>query len=145
MSNLYTRSFAAMDSSKYMLTKAGEDDAYLDLAAFHAQQSLEFLLKYIIECIGLSYPKTHRIGELYEVLEQNGFTFAMAMELSNAASDITAWETESRYGSGCKTTKGYIEKCYKIIESLDEGWKSYSSSGANSGQKLSNLFKDAEG
>ena len=69
MSKLLNRAKASYDGAKFYLKQAGNDDAYLDMASFATQQSLEFLLKAIIELNGDSYVRNHDIRAQLNKLE----------------------------------------------------------------------------
>lgn len=57
MSTMYSRSVAMLQQSKNALTKVSEDDAYLDVACFEAQQAIEFLMKANLLENGIPYDK----------------------------------------------------------------------------------------
>lgn len=48
MSTMSSRAVAMFEQSKNALGRVGEDDAYLDVACFEAQQAIEFLIKAIL-------------------------------------------------------------------------------------------------
>lgn len=143
MSNLYDRCRVRLESSKNLLKKVSEDDAYLDSAAFDAQQSLEFMLKFIMSERNIQYPKTHSILLLYKYLSAAGFTFDDEGRLLVYADAITEWETESRYGQGVKTTVQFIKECHEITESLMAAYAFSCGNGKSSA--ISGLFKNASG
>lgn len=45
MSTMYNRSLVMFEQSKNALGKIADDNAYLDVACFEAQQAIEFLMK----------------------------------------------------------------------------------------------------
>lgn len=47
-----------LEQSKTALSKVGEDDAFLDVACFEAQQAVEFLLKAVLLDNGIAYDKS---------------------------------------------------------------------------------------
>lgn len=147
MSNLYDRYKVRLRHSKDSLSRAGFDDAELDTAAFDAQQALEFLIKYILDCKNIEYKKTHDIGVILRLLLSTGFDFDLKDKALLIASDITKWESESRYGSGVATVKMTIEECYDIIESIDSAWIRENTKDMSSKQNKSvnDLLKDVEG
>ena len=144
MSNLYDRYKRWLKISKDSLAEAGFDDAALDAAAFNAQQAMEFLLKYIMDCKNVPYHKTHNIRELLVGLRDSGFSFDNMDAAMREADRITSWEAGSRYGSGATTVKGLIEDSYKIIESIDTAWIE-ENKPTNKKKSVSDLLKDVEG
>src|SRR5438552_12479354 len=69
-----------------LLRKAGEDEALLDevldsrrvtdaIFGFHAQQSVEKLLKAVLAHAGVHYPLTHRLGQLIDLIRDNQIEF----------------------------------------------------------------------
>lgn len=120
MSNLYDRYKVRFRHSKDSLSRATYDDAELDSSAFDAQQSMEFLIKYILDNKNISYKKTHDINYLLSLLDD--FSFELKDKALSMAKDITTWEESSRYGSGVATTINLIRECHRIIESIDSAW-----------------------
>lgn len=99
------------------ISKISEDDSYLDLTCFNVHQSLELLLKYIIESLGYQAPKTHAIDDLLEYTRSFGFEYSRFDELQALTYEVNKWETTSRYGSGIKTT---ISKVNVILNHIDQ-------------------------
>ena len=64
MSTMYNRSLVMFEQSKNALGKIANDDAYLDVACFEAQQAIEFLMKAILMEYGIPYNRTHDIRYL---------------------------------------------------------------------------------
>lgn len=121
MSDMLGRSNVVLEISQNCLKHITEDDAYMDMACFNAQQALELLLKHIIECNGIQAPKTHDIDDLIIYAETAGFKYSRVDELKGIADTISKWETKSRYGSGIVTTKEKLNKVYKhILDIRDE-------------------------
>ncbi len=68
MSTMYNRSLVMFEQSKNALGKIANDDAYLDVACFEAQQAIEFLMKAILMEYGIPYNRTHDIRYLLNLL-----------------------------------------------------------------------------
>lgn len=147
MSNLYDRYRRWLKISKDSLADATFDDAALDAAAFNAQQSLEFLIKYILDCKNIEYKKTYDIDNILRLLLDTGFDFDLRDKALLMADKITKWESESRYGSGVSTVKMSIEECHDIIDSIDSAWIKENTKDTDKKQNKSvlSLLKDAEG
>ena len=126
MSTLLGRSNVSFEMSKDALSKVTMDDNYMDWACFHAHQSLELLLKHIIESNGMQSPKTHSIDDLLVYAKTSGFSYSDAEELSNLSYEINKWETTSRYGKGIKTTVNKVQVVYKHIDKIRDEFLSSS-------------------
>lgn len=122
MSTMYSRSVAMFQQSKNALKKVSEDDAYLDVACFETQQSLEFLMKAILLENGIGYDKSHDIRYLLFLLEETKFEFEKKDTLELLADTITDWEEGSRYGKGVRTTVQTVQRVHNIYKSMNEAF-----------------------
>ena len=111
-----------LQQSKNALTKTADDDAYLDVACFEAQQSLEFLMKAILLENGIPYDKSHDIRYLLSLMEGIGFEFERQDSLELLADTITDWEEGSRYGKGVRTTEQTVRRVHNIYNSMNEAF-----------------------
>lgn len=148
MSNLYDRHRTWLKFSKEALQQIADDDSMLDAAAFNAQQSLEFLMKHIIDECGGKYQKTHNIRVVTGIMNEL-FTFSRVREILSMADTITSWEAESRCGQGVIAIVNDIKLCHELIEQLDMEWIAYRNKEDNSEQpsqssKISELLNQAE-
>ena len=128
MSDMLGRSNVCLRVSRDCLNRVADDDSNLDIACFNAQQSLESLLKYIIETNGMQAPKTHDIDELLVYARSSGFTYSDENRLMEMSYKISKWETTSRYGQGIKTTANSLEAVYSHIEKIREEFAGTASS-----------------
>lgn len=92
MSTMSSRAVAMFEQSKNALGRVGEDDAYLDVACFEAQQAIEFLIKAILLEYGIAYNKSHDISYLLTLLRQTDFKFDKIDSLDLLSDTITDWE-----------------------------------------------------
>ena len=122
MVTMYSRSCAALDQAKDALSKVSRDDAYLDLAYFLTQQSVEFLMKAILLEYGMAYDKPHDILTLLELLRDIDFEFEQEDSLELLAATITDWEESSRYGKGIRTGVQTIQRVHNIYASMNEAF-----------------------
>ena len=122
MSTMYSRSVAMLTQSQNALTKVADDDAYLDVACFEAQQSLEFLMKTILLENGIPYDKSHDIRYLLSLMKSTGFEFEKQDSLELLADTITDWEEGSRYGKGVRTTEQTVRRVYNIYNSMNKAF-----------------------
>lgn len=122
MSTMYSRSVAMLQQSKNALTRAQEDEAFLDVACFEAQQAIEFLIKAILMENGVAYSKSHDIRYLLLHLEEINFVFEKMDSLNLLSDTITDWEESSRYGKGVRTTVQTVQRVHNIYESMNEAF-----------------------
>lgn len=122
MSTMYSRSVAMLQQSKNALTKVSEDDAYLDVACFEAQQAIEFLMKAILLENGIPYDKSHDIRYLLSLIESVNFKFDKQESLDLLSDTITDWEEGSRYGRGVRTTVQTVQRVHNIYKSMNEAF-----------------------
>lgn len=64
------------------------------IIAFHAQQCIEKCMKAVLAKSGVTYPRTHDLDDLYELLMASGLVMPVSRELLN---DITPYAVTSRY------------------------------------------------
>jgi HEPN domain-containing protein len=82
-----------------LLKKSAEDEQTLSIAAvsdsiaaFHAQQAMEKLLKALLAELGIDYPKTHDLNRLRAQLEAAGEEFpSLALDLAEFTPFATVW------------------------------------------------------
>lgn len=102
--------------------KAADDDAYLDVACFEAQQAIEFLIKAILLENGVEYTKSHDIRYLLSMLESINFTFEKIDALDLLSDTITDWEEGSRYGKGVRTTIQTVQRVHNIYKNMNDAF-----------------------
>lgn len=122
MSTMYSRSLVMLEQSKTALSRVGEDDAFLDVACFEAQQAIEFLLKAVLLDNGIPYDKSHDIRYLLSVLDATDFSFDKYDSLDLLADTITDWEEHSRYGKGIRTSVQTVQRVHNIYKSINEAY-----------------------
>lgn len=109
------------------------DEMYLDVCCYHAQQAIEKLLKCSIELKGVNYEFTHSITKLYSQYVSAGWDEIEILELM--AGTITDWEASSRYKESfvatvkqLNTAKGlYDELLSRLLTFLSCGTKTINS------------------
>jgi HEPN domain-containing protein len=111
-----------LQQSKNALARVAEDEAFLDVACFEAQQAIEFLIKAILLENGIAYSKSHDIRYLLSLLEKVDFTFEKKDSLDLLSDTITDWEENSRYGKGVRTTVQTVQRVHNIYESMNEAF-----------------------
>lgn len=104
-----------LDTAKYHWSKVSYDDIYLNNTCFDLQQCIEFALKYILEMSGISYPRTHDIGKLIELLRTRS---AVIAKIYAHHSEYTRWEVSARYSQNFVAIRGDILECFALSEEL---------------------------
>ncbi|MGL5675282.1 MAG: HEPN domain-containing protein [Cellulosilyticaceae bacterium] len=94
--------------------KTTSDDMFVNMIAYHIQQAVEKLLKYLIEVKGKRYPKTHDITELIDACEPLNIT--IPEEIINNDVLITKWCTQTRYNINFKASIRKIELLLPVVE-----------------------------
>lgn len=118
MSNLFVRSKARFDLAAAAWKHKKNDEGYLELVCFDVQQSMEFTLKYILECNGIKYPRTHDIKRLIKLLEEEGNCPNEVKALKENADDYTKWEADSRYDDDFMETVSVIDDALTKLRTL---------------------------
>lgn len=129
MGNMLGRSYVFRENAIQNMGKVADDECYMDVACFNMQQSLELLLKFIIEDRGMQAPKTHDICDLLVFVKTAGFVYSKYDALYEMGDTLTKWETRSRYGSGIISTIEKLRDVYKHIVQLEDEYKEFSDKG----------------
>lgn len=109
--------------AQFAYTQLGQtsDCADLNICAYHTQQCVEKILKYLLETKGYKYDRTHDITLLVDTCLDQGIEIPEVIE--SLSSVITTWATQSRYNSEFKTSIRSITKvldsCKKWLEELE--------------------------
>ncbi len=61
---------------------------------FHAQQCIEKCMKAVMARVGITYPKTHDLGELHQLLVSAGHSVPLGLK---TLSDFTPYAVTTRY------------------------------------------------
>lgn len=118
MSRMLTRAKHRLIGAKNYRTYAGNDDSFVDSLCFDVQQSLEFVLKALVELHGADYVENHDIRAQLNKLDSLGVEVPYAQELRNMSVTINSWETESRYKDSFIATLSDVDKVIFITEEL---------------------------
>ena len=97
MSKLYSRAKVRLHSAENNWKMRKEDDAYIDVACFDLQQSIEFSLKALVELHGESYAQNHDLRAQLNKLAKLNVNYDVFQKIAQNASTFNSWETESRY------------------------------------------------
>ena len=109
-----------LKAANSLLEHKTDDELYLNMAAYHLQQTTELAIKHVLETNGIKYPKTHDISELLELVPEEIDYFESITDLADT---ITMMESKTRYLKNylCSEKKvmkvlGYITEVIKNID-----------------------------
>ncbi len=107
-----------LQSAKILFRES--DDGQLRNAAYHAQQAVEKVIKYLYECHGVRYPFGHDISTLLSTLpqEQTCFSQDILDELLIHADTYTAWEQKTRYPNDYMAVRRLVEIHIALADEL---------------------------
>lgn len=94
------------------------DDAVLQQAAYHLQQSVEKALKYCYTHKGLKVPKTHDIRAILEGFPRDPVLEESLDALEIIADTLTMWEEKTRYPNDYMATRRSIVSVLPLVEKL---------------------------
>ena len=120
MSKLLSRSKISLEHAKTDYLKINTNDCYMDSCCFHLQQTIEFLLKGIVEMNGAAYAENHDVRANLNILNRIGVEIPCEKELRVLSSTLYSWETESRYKDSFIAAIRDIEEVFDIANSLLE-------------------------
>ena len=134
---LLDRAKADLMTAEFML-KNTNDDIFVDIAAYHAQQCIEKAIKFLIGLEGKTYIADHRLSIILEDLSDE--------EVKKLADDIEisidSWATTARYKStlaaSMKEVIEILEVCKELVKIVESRIPESKVSTKND---VANLFK----
>lgn len=118
MSKLLSRAKISLEHAKNDYKKIDENDCYMDSCCFCLQQSIEFLLKGIVEMNGLIYAENHDVRANLNILARNNIVIPNEKEIREKAAILYSWETESRYKDSFIAAINDIDEVMDIADDL---------------------------
>ena len=113
---LLDRAKADLITAKTMLSVATSNDVVIDVCAYHCQQCIEKIAKFLILLQGDSYANDHRSDVYLEDLKDE----EVVALVKKVSSKIDYWATTIRYHhailSNEKMVKEVIEMCDKLVK-----------------------------
>lgn len=101
---------ANLKAANCVLTQKTDDELFINIAAYHLQQTTELTIKHVLEINGVKYPKTHDISDLLDLVPEGINYFE---NISDLADTITMMESKTRY------LKNYLSSEKKVMKVLD--------------------------
>ena len=121
MSKLLSRAKISLEHAQSDYRKIDNNDCYMDSCCFNLQQSVEFLLKGIVEMNGLMYAENHDVRANLNILARNNITIPCEKEIRDKAAILHSWETESRNKDSFIAAVRDIEEVMAIAKELGLG------------------------
>ncbi|MDO4291627.1 MAG: HEPN domain-containing protein [Eubacteriales bacterium] len=94
---LFQRAYLDYQAAETLLKMPTNDEAYMNLVAYHLQQSVEKTLKGFLECAGVTVPNTHDIDKLVRMSRDNGSRATITEWIADRTDMLTRWEVDTRY------------------------------------------------
>lgn len=92
---LLDRAYRNIKAAKANYNLKNDDEFFLNLTGYLLQQALEFAIKHVLEVNGVSYPYTHKIDILLDLLPGDKYDVPSNIRMSHGT--ITSWESQTRY------------------------------------------------
>ena len=118
---LFDRAKADLESAQVMLSISQRDELFLDIAAYHVQQGIEKLVKYMLIEDGVRPLQTHDIDILIEQMEKA--EIIVPPWVSENADILNSYATKTRYGTNLIATKRKITHLLNLAEEMLQSLK----------------------
>lgn len=113
---LFRRAYLDYRAAENLLKMPENDEAYMNMVAYHLQQAVEKTLKAFLECAGVTVPNTHDIDRLVRMSGNNGSRVIVTEWVEDKADMLTRWETDTRYDMDYCVEKEKVLKGLKEIK-----------------------------
>jgi len=134
---LLDRAKADLTTAEFML-KSTNDDVFVDIAAYHAQQCIEKAIKFLIGLEGKAYVADHRLSVILEDLSDE----EVKKLVDDIEISIDSWATTARYKSSIaasmKEVTEILDVCERLIKIVESR---IPESKASCKKEVTNLFK----
>jgi HEPN domain-containing protein len=105
-----------LHTAEVMLENTGGEDGVIDIAAYHCQQCVEKVVKYLIQLQGDVVAPGH---ESYIYLEDLNDKAVVEM-VSKVAAKIDAWGNQIRYGKTLLSNRNAVTEVISVCKELVE-------------------------
>ena len=112
--DLLTRAEVDLGNIQPNIDRMTENEFYLDAAAYHIQQAVEKIMKYVLAQNGIKFPYTHKILELCEAFDSNGIDYPEW--IYKDASLLTEYAEKTRYGDSLVGNKRKVIELLKLTQ-----------------------------
>ena len=111
---LLDRAKADLKAAKFILTHVSNDEILIDVCAYHCQQCVEKIVKYMITMQGDVYATDHRLSVyLYDLNDGEIKTLIEGINI-----DIDAWATFARYRNAILASRREVDEIIELCDKL---------------------------
>ena len=97
-----------------LMVKNNNDDLFVDIAAYHAQQCIEKSVKFLIGLEGKMYVADHRLSVILEDLSDE----EVKKLVENIEISIDSWATTARYKSTITASAKEVDEILMVCKTL---------------------------
>lgn len=115
---LYERSKRCAGISREQLKRAVADEDAAVVAAFMAEQALEYLIRQILQDLSVSY-KNYDITSLSYALDKSQFAFKKRQTLMDNAAKYTKWKDDYFKFGRFSVSYKEVDECLVVVHCLD--------------------------
>lgn len=90
------------------------DELSINIAAYHTQQAIEKMLKFVVNLAGVTYPPTHNLSVLMELAKENNISYPDWLD--DISFVLNAWATQTRYNASFVAAKRDVVKILNWLE-----------------------------
>ncbi|MCL1877620.1 MAG: HEPN domain-containing protein [Defluviitaleaceae bacterium] len=112
--SLYNRAVSDFRAGKILMQNMDTDENLVDIVGYHLQQAVEKLLKFQIEMQGDTYPFTHDIAVLMDLVD------SVPNWVKDHAETLMQYGVKTRYSSMRVASKATVLKLYDHLEKYIE-------------------------
>lgn len=96
------------------------DEAYLDYVGFHLQQTVELLVKFILEMNGVEYRNSYEIEQLILLSQENNVNLFFTDYIYDKVEMFSAWQMRTRQIINPKLERNKVKEAItEVIKYLD--------------------------
>ena len=119
--SLFDKGMSNFVAAKIMRGSPSLDDEILNIVGYHLEQSLEMVLKYILEINAVEYPKTHNIDQLIKIGHENSVNMYLTEYIEEHSEMFSLWEEKTRYVLGYLVERNKIDRAINELDIYYEG------------------------
>ncbi len=117
---LFDRAKWDLHTAEVMLANTGGEDGVIDIAAYHCQQCVEKLVKYLIQLQGDVPAPSHEAFIYLDDLNDD----IVKEKVNSIASKIDTWGNQIRYGKSLLSSRNAVTEVIAVCKELVEIVKS---------------------
>lgn len=96
------------------------DEVYLDYVGFHLQQTVELLIKFILEVKGIEYRNSYKMEQLILLSQKNNVNLFFTDYIYDKVEMLSAWKMRTRKTISHKLERNKVKEAItEVIKYLD--------------------------